>query len=386
MTASRSGGGGSSRVVLGVLLFVLVLFVIGWLSNNSTASDDFNPVSTKPNGTKAFVDTIEHFGTHVEVPDHFPDDADIAVMFVDAVPPSRLDQVRAWVRAGHTLVVTAGESELAPPGAVGPGPHVAGQQIITSNECTIDALRGIGTLDRGPAGSFFDEFQVPPGAASCFGDGATAFITSQAVGRGRIVSIAGGGLFQNVNLANVDNAGLATAIFAPHPGLKVSVVTDAAFAAADDQGGGADTAMSVQHIITFGVGLAILQLGVGVIVYGFSRGRRLGRPVLEPQPVQIAGSELVNAVGNLLQQMKQPGNASAILRTDLRHQLCARIGLPFDASPDLIAATVAAQTSIDHDTVLRAVADYPVAGDAELVELAHQIDAIRKEVLHEHAT
>ena len=57
------------------------------------------------------------------------------------------------------------------------------------------------------------------------------------------------------------------------------------------------------------------------------KGRRLGRPVAETQPVQIAGSELVVAVGNLMQKAGRPEAAASQLRDDLRRDLTSRLGL-----------------------------------------------------------
>ena len=57
------------------------------------------------------------------------------------------------------------------------------------------------------------------------------------------------------------------------------------------------------------------------MVFALWRARRLGRPVAEVQPVEIAGSELVVAVGNLLQKSGRPETAAERLRSDLHHDL-----------------------------------------------------------------
>ena len=279
--------------------------------------------------------------------------------------------------------MTSTLSDLAPPGGVGNGPHATANAVLEQGTCTIDAMRDVRRIDRGRTGSFFDGYEVPKDGASCFGGEDEAFMVVEPVGAGQIVSLASGAMFQNEFLGNEDNGALATALFAPTPGTRVAIVEADAFgdASSDDL----DIGDGLARIVPFGAGLAVLQLGVALVVYGLARGRRLGRVVAEPQPVQIAGSELVDAVGNLMLQMKQPNNASGILRADLRRELCTRIGLPPGAPATLIADTVAAQTPIDRESVLRAVEDRPVANDAELIELANQIDTIREEVLHGHA-
>jgi len=117
-------------------------------------------------------------------------------------------------------------------------------------------------------------------------------------------------------------------------------------------------------------------------VYAWWRARRLGAPVLEPQPVQIAGSELVSAVGNLLQQTRDPDRAARLLRADLRRRLVERVGLPPGAPAEVIAEVTSARSGVDRARVARAVSDIPVRTEDELLDLARDIDVIRTEVLH----
>jgi hypothetical protein len=162
------------------------------------------------------------------------------------------------------------------------------------------------------------------------------------------------------------------------------VITTSAFTGIDG-GPAAEVGDSLGHLLTPGLNLMILELAVALGVYGMARGRRLGRPVAEPQPVQIAGSELVAAVGNLMQQMKRPDNAAGVLRRDVRTELGRRLGLPPNAPPPLLADTIAARTGLDREHTLATLDDHPISSESELVSLAQNIDAIREEVLHGHA-
>jgi hypothetical protein len=139
---------------------------------------------------------------------------------------------------------------------------------------------------------------------------------------------------------------------------------------------------SVSDLISIGVRLAFLQAALAFGVYAWWRARRLGPPVLETQLVQIGGSELVAAVGNLLQQTRDPDRAARLLRADLRRRLCERLGLPPGASADVIAEVTAARGGVDRGRVARAVSDIPVRTEDELLDLARDIDIIRTEVLH----
>jgi hypothetical protein len=138
---------------------------------------------------------------------------------------------------------------------------------------------------------------------------------------------------------------------------------------------------SISDLVSPAVRLGIFQLVLGFVVYLFVRGRRLGKPVLEPQPVQIAGSELVSAVGNLLQQTKSPDRAAAVLRADVRRRLSERLGLPADAGPDVIAASVEARAGIEQALSFPLLADGPCPSETALLDLASGLDDLRRQVL-----
>ena len=113
------------------------------------------------------------------------------------------------------------------------------------------------------------------------------------------------------------------------------------------------------------------------------RARRLGRPVLEPQPVQLAGSELVVAVGELLQRAKGREQAASVLRDDLRRWLAERIGLPPATPAEVVAEAVGASRAagdLTADEVLRVLAGGRPADEDGLVALAHAVESIRRRV------
>jgi len=146
-------------------------------------------------------------------------------------------------------------------------------------------------------------------------------------------------------------------------------------------GGGAGGAPTLVDLVPTGVKRALVQLGIAFAVYALVRARRLGRPVSEAQPVAVAGSELVAAVGGLLDRARSPQHAAALLRGDLHRFLVDRLGLPADVTPDVLARVAAERTGIDEAQLVMALGTAPVADDAGLLALADTIDRIREEVL-----
>ncbi|MDQ1427546.1 MAG: hypothetical protein QOK39_1022, partial [Acidimicrobiaceae bacterium] len=126
----------------------------------------------------------------------------------------------------------------------------------------------------------------------------------------------------------------------------------------------------------------LIQLLVALALLALWRARRLGRPVTETPVVELPGSELVVAVGNLLQQGGRYDDAAVTLRAALRRGIADQLGMPAGASPETMATVVAARTGLDPNMILATVAGAPPTGDAELVALARQVDIIRQELAH----
>ena len=104
---------------------------------------------------------------------------------------------------------------------------------------------------------------------------------------------------------------------------------------------------------------------------------------VEPQLVQIGGSELVGAVGNLHAADPRPrsGGPAAARRPAPPAGRAPRPAAR-TRTPDVIAEVTAARSGVDRDQVARAVTDIPVRTEDELLDLARDIDRIRTEVLH----
>jgi hypothetical protein len=126
----------------------------------------------------------------------------------------------------------------------------------------------------------------------------------------------------------------------------------------------------------------LIELALALLLLAGWRARRLGRPVVETPPVELPGSELVVAVGNLLEQGGRRDDAAAILRQGLRRSVVDTLGVAWSAGPDAVASVVADRTGLDRAMILHTLVGPVPAGEAELVALARQVDRIRQEMAH----
>ena len=291
----------------------------------------------------------------------------------DQLDAGRRAELAAWVGAGGTLVIADPRSDLAGAAvARGPGPGglVTAPSPLAPN-CDQPAIADARQID--PAGGVM--LGPTPDSQACFTRGAAAYLLIRNVGQGAVVALGGPLIWTNAMLGKLDNSVLAADLLVPRPGVRLTWLNGTL------AGGGQ---RSLTDLIPERVVEALAQLAVAVVLLALWRGRRLGRPVLEPQPVELPGSELVVAVGNLLHQGHKIDRATAILRADLARRLAERAGVSPGAPPQILAQATAARTGLDPATILATLAGPAPADEAGLVALAQAADSIRQEVARAH--
>jgi hypothetical protein len=327
-----------------------------------------DPRSDAPLGTSALVELLRRLDAEVELSVGLPDEGDdVALLLVDDLTDDQRTDLESWVRAGGRLVV-------ATPGPLTPRPEPTSLLdpplgTIDPATCSIGALGDIGIIDATDGVRLATDVAT----STCYGDDAAAYVVATDTGAGTIVAIGGPGFAVNERLDELDNAPFAAALLAPEPGTAVRFVDPPTPASGGDK--------TLLELIPTGLRRAFLQLGVAFVLYALWRAIRLGKPVAEGQPVSVAGSELVAAVGRLVARTRSPGAAAAVLRTELRQSLARRLGLPPDAAPETVADAAADRTGVDRAVVLSAVADTPITTDEDLVTLARAAATTRQEVL-----
>ena len=367
MTATRTERRPSRTPFLigGALLALLVVIaLLAGDSSSSTSGPALSPASTSPSGTRALVLLLRENGGDVRVGQRTPDSSThLALLLHDGLDDQARAQLDRWVSDGNTLVVADSDSPFAP----GPARFPGGGTVDRAT-CDLQGLDDVNhiTVHAG------DAFVVRRGQASCFGTGSRAFIVSAPRGEGHIVTIGSADEFTNELLDKVDNSVLAVRLLLPAEGASVAVLDP------NPPGSGGTT---LGDLIADRVFQAILQLGVAFVLYALWRSRRVGKPVTERQPVAIAGSQFVRAVGGLQQRSRATDRAARTLRMETRRAL----GQHLHVSPNIDAATLAdlvvARTDLDRTAVAYALSDAPILDEGSLVVITRQLDTIRKQVL-----
>lgn len=379
MSRTPAGAGDARAWAIGAGAVVVTLLALVAIGRGSRSDRPLDPRSDERLGTSALVALAGELGADVTVDDRFPDlDAaqvpDVIVLFSDRLGDGQRTQLDAWIDGGGRLLVTDPVSEYAPP-IVDEFSDVVELEPSSRMRarCEIGALDGIdvGAVEPRNGGVLFDA----AGRDSCVTDGSGgAYVVADERGAGTVVTVGGSGLVVNAALAEGQNAAVVAALVAPSAGTDVLVLAPDALA------GGASGSRTLADLVPDGVTRGLVQLGIAFVLYAAWRARRLGRPVTEPRPPALAGSELVAAVGTLLDRSGNPGHAADLLRADLRRFLGEHLGLPPDTDAETLARIAADRTPAHHDALLWALTA-PVHDDDGLVWLASTIDRIRLEVL-----
>jgi Domain of unknown function (DUF4350) len=352
-------------VVLGVALVVAVAGRPGEEGN------PLDPASPGPLGTKGLVEVLRELGGEVQVSADRPGPGtETALLLSDDLTPERRQAVLDWVGRGGTLVVADPSSAVTEVEQAG-STRIGLLDAELERRCAEAALAGVGRV-AAPGGVVFE---VPEGGGArtraCFPRNNGAWLLIQPLGSGAVVRLGGASVLVNQELGEADNAVLLASLLVPAEGTSVQVLQP-------PLPGGGNAGLG--DLIAPRVRLALWQLVVAFVLLALWRARRLGRPVAEPQPVQLPGAELVVAVGNLLQRAKGRGQAAGLLTDDLRRSMAERLGLPPSAPAGLVADTVAARTGIPRERVLRTLTQTAPRDETELVALSQAIDTVRREV------
>lgn len=389
MSASPRRGAVIAMALLAVAVTVAVVATqrppSAW-SLTSVESDGYRGLSLILTGQGATIDTIDADAVGAAGTDRFD------VVYVPIAEHASATQVarwRAFVEAGGSLVAATEIPGFGPQTLVedeSPGQIFDVVSSLEPGQCDLDALAGdhLGPIEA-PLG--LASYDVAPDAGSCFGDGRSAAIVTEEFCLGTVTTIGSPALFANEGMGAPaagdddvapvpDNAVVATRLLNPSGSARIAVVTSGLSTALSSGGS------TWSDLLPGGVQLAIWQIVAAFGWYAWSRGRRHGSVIPEPQPVTIAASELVSAVGGLRQRQGGTDRAASVIRRSAHRRLAERLGLPRSVDLAHLAEVIEARTAIPAERVVAALNPHQTCpDDATLIDVVRAVDSISQEVL-----
>jgi hypothetical protein len=392
LAASADGRGGPSGARLAVSIVTVLVIAVAMLLlvRARPKAGPYDPRSSRDDGARALVLLLESRGVQVTITRVAPDlDDDARVLVLaDRLTSGQRNDLVSWIEAGGVAIVADPTSTLhGGPGVEGGAIEVAADEPlaaaidrsvddeinVAAETCTIAALQSLRGLFV-PSGLLFP---VAPAESQCFGDGKHAFVVGRLLGAGVVVGFGDNDILTNRYLRYGDNSGLATALLAPQRGAHVRILigADAAKTAADIGTGD----QRLVDLVRPGVWMGLVQLALAFVVFAFARGIRTGRPVDEPRPVPVAGSEFVAASGNLMQRARHEERAAWVVRGRLYRDLCQLVRRPANTSISELDDAVAARFDTPPGEVI-AIFQAVVTDKQQLVALTGRMHHLRQRI------
>lgn len=352
-------------------LAVLLIVGIGAFSTTrSQVPETLDPDSTELDGAKAARLLIEELGADFKKGSEPPLEDGTVLLLRDDLSADESDHVAEWVRTGGRAVVD-GSSSLALD--VPSGDVLGSVPNNLAPECDSDVVRGVTGITVPPS-IFSTALKAGPGDVGCFPiRNGEYFLVEHRVGLGTVYVVATPNIFTNENLGAAYNSVLVANLVDARPGASVVYGESADLVAGDE---------SLIDLIPGSAQAVLWQLAVASLVLIFFAWRRLGRPIEEPQPVETPASALVVAAGAMTEKAGRNASAATTLRNDLRRLMIERLGLPRDATNEVVVDVASVRTNVPRRVLEDALWRRPVNDGKSLVELAQQIESIHQEVVH----
>jgi hypothetical protein len=364
------------RTARWVLLALVVIVGVATLSTYLTAprpGGPMDPESTSPDGARALVTILREHGVDVIAAD------DVAAA-ERAARPDTLILVAQTIHLFdedvlHRLAALPGDRLLVEPISrtreeLAPRIRIDGATTLsdTRPDCELREVTRADEVQFGLSDAYEAVGNVP--VTRCYG-GALVRYTDD----GREVTVVSASSFMtNSGLLKDGNAALAMNLAGSHP--RVIWYAPQHSEGDSESGGGAST----YDLIPDHAKLIVLQLCLVVALLAVWKGRRLGPLVAEQLPVVVRASETVEGRGRLYRSRRARDRAAEALRTATLQRMMPRLGLGHDAAPAAVAQAVAERCGLYPQTVAHTLFGPPPANDPDLVNLAHELDNIERQV------
>jgi len=359
-----------------VLLALAVIVGVATLASYLTAprpGGPMDPESTSPEGARSLVTILREHGVDVIAAD------DIAAVENAARPDTLILVAQTFYLFDDDLLsrlaTLPGDRLLIAPvsrtrEALAPEVKIGGTTTFGDSkpDCDLREATRAGAVQLGLGDAYEAAGDVP--VTRCYGGALVRYIHD-----GREVTVVSASDFMtNSGLLKQGNAALAMNLAGSHPRL-IWYAPQHSEAGAESGGSARITDLIPDQVIW-----VVLQLCLVVALLALWKGRRIGPLVAERLPVVVRASETVEGRGRLYRSRRARDRAADALRTAALQRMMPRIGLGHDAEPPAVVTAVAERCGSSPQAVAHILFGPPPASDPDLVNLAHELDNIERQV------
>jgi Domain of unknown function (DUF4350) len=356
-----------------VLLAVIAIVAISALASYLTTprpGGQMDPEATTPDGAHALVDLLRQAGVDVVV----------AKTVADVERDARSDSLLLVAQTSYT-----GDDEMLQRLARTPGDRLLVEPLSTTRAALAPQIRRAHTQSIGGEPNcplreadrsgraelaFSDRYEASGDLpiTTCY-DGAVVRYRDD----DRTITVVGTADFMtNGGLLKEGNAALAMNL----AGDRARLI----WYAPQQAEGQTHKASTIFELIPSNMIWMVWQLVLVVALVALWRGRRMGPLVAENLPVVVRASETVEGRGRLYRSRRARDRAADALRTAALQRMLPRLGLAISAAPPAVVAAVASRSDRSADFVQHVLYGPAPATDADLVNLARELDNIERQV------
>jgi hypothetical protein len=361
------------RAVRWVVLGIIVIAAASTLTTvltSPTPGGPMEPGSTSPDGARALLSLLRAQGIDVV------EAGSIADVELAARPDSLLvlaeTQYLSDDEGLQRLAAVPGDRLLVDPVArtrneLAPGIRIALSSTLGGNpDCDMPEANRAGEAQFGVSSTY--EAKGDTALTRCY-DGA---VVRYSEGEHVVTVVGSADFMTNAGLLAEGNAALAMNLAGTRPRLIWYAPQQYE---TDSQGGS-----SLTELIPDRVWWVVGQLCVALILVALWLSRRVGPLVAEDLPVVVRASETVEGRGRLYRSRRARDRASEALRTAALHRMMPRLGLGPNAESTAVVQAVSQRIGGDPNALGHLLFGPPPASDADLVNLANQLDDIERQV------
>jgi len=352
------------------LIVIGAVATIGALLTAPTPGGLMDPDATSSAGAHALVTLLRDHGVDVTVAENV-DDVERA-----ATSGSLLLMAESYYARGddllNRLAVLPVDRLLVEPTAraretLAPGIRLARSSRTTDDpNCDLREANTAGVTQLGPTEAYTATGDTA--VTRCYGGALVRYHAD-----GRTITVVGTSDFMtNGSLLKEGNAALAMNLAGASPHLI--------WYSPQRAEGDSSSGSTISDLIPEAVTWIVWQLCFVVVLLAIWRGRRLGPLVAEKLPVVVRASETVEGRARLYRARRARTEAADSLRTAALHRLTPRLGLGARPSPSSVVAAVTRHCGGDPNAMHYTLFGPAPATDAELLDLAHALDYIERQV------
>lgn len=330
-----------------------------------------DPTDASPDGARAIVALLRQQGTEVEtVRDvHALASAPDTTVVISVPAVLGPDDLALLSESFSDLVLIAPEDKALSLLGIPLAEDAEAAEEEVAPRCDLPAARAAGTVTvDGPV------YAAKGEAKGCYPVAGAHAVEVTTGHDGRTVTVVGSrAIFANHTLADDGNAALALGLLSENRRIDWLIPVAPTSAPDTERRGLVD-------LLPGRLWWAVLEVGIALLLFAFSRGRRLGPLVTEPLPVVVRATETVEGRARLLRGARARHAGADALRAAARRRLGIRLG--FGAAPDQagLVDRLVVRTGRDASAVTDLLYGSSPVDDRGLVSLATALDQLEEEM------